>query len=352
MSTPWERFKQAARLEKLDQVPVALIVDSPWLPGYAGIDTRDYYLLPDKWLEINLGLLERFPDAAWIPGFWVEYGMAAEPSAFGAKVRFYPDRPPSVEPVVEDLAFWAAAKPANPHEDGLMPCVLRLYELMDERLHAEGLAIRMVAARGPMTVASWLVGVTPLLMGLVTAPDQVSSFLDTLTTTIIRWLHAQLDTLREPEGILLLDDVVGMVSKRHYEKLIHPHLHRIFTEFDGLIRIYHNDTPCLHLAGSLAQAEFDVFNFSHEIEIAEVKARMGHRVALMGNVPPLDIGVRGTPAATARSAHDCLTSCSRAPGGLSGMILSFGGGVSPGALPENIDALLQAARDWTPGSDT
>ena len=114
MSTPWERFKQAARLEKPDQVPVALIVDSPWLPGYAGIDTRDYYLLPEKWLEINLGLLERFPEAVWIPGFWVEYGMAAEPSAFGVKLHFHADRPPSVEPVVADLAFWAAVNLANP----------------------------------------------------------------------------------------------------------------------------------------------------------------------------------------------------------------------------------------------
>jgi len=201
-----------------------------------------------------------------------------------------------------------------------------------------------------MTVASWLVGVTPLLMGLVTTPDLVSSFLDTVTTTIIRWLHAQLDTLREPEGILVLDDVVGMVSKRHYEAMIHPHLHRIFSEFDGLIRIYHNDTPCLHLAGSLAQAEFDVFNFSHEMEIAEVKARMGHRVALMGNVPPLDVGVRGTPSATTRWAQDCLTKFSQSEGGLSGMILSFGGGVSPGTPAENIDALLQAARDWKPES--
>ncbi|MBN1135927.1 MAG: uroporphyrinogen decarboxylase, partial [Anaerolineae bacterium] len=335
MSTPWERFKQAARLEKPDQVPVALIVDSPWLPGYAGIDTRDYYLLSEKWLEVNHGLLDRFPGAVWIPGFWVEYGMAAEPSAFGAKVRFHTDRPPSIEPVVDDLAFWAAAKPANPYEDGLMPLVLRLYELMDGRLCSEGLAIHMVAARGPMTVASWLVGVTPLLMGLVTTPDLVSSLLDTVTTTIIRWLHAQLDTLREPEGILVLDDVVGMVSKRHYEAMIHPHLRRIFAEFDGLIRIYHNDTPCLHLAGSLAQAEFDVFNFSHEMEIAEVKARMGHRVALMGNVPPLDIGVRGTPADTAHWAQECLAKYSQAPGGMAGMILSFGGGVSPGALPEN-----------------
>ena len=78
-------------------------------------------------------------------------------------------------------------------------------------------------------------------------------------------------------------------------RIIHPHLRRIFDEFDGLIRVYHNDTPCPHLLDSLAEANFDVFNFSHETDIAEAKAKMGHRVALMGNVPPLDVGVRGTP---------------------------------------------------------
>ena len=340
MDTPWERFKQAARLGAPDPVPVALIVDSPWLPGYAGIDTRDYFLFPDKWLEINVGLLERFPDAVWIPGFWVEYGMAAEPSAFGVKVRFHPDRPPSIEPLVTDLGFWAGVKPPDPQEDGLMPLVLRLYEVIDERLHAEGLGIRMVCARGPMTVASWLAGVTPLMMGLVSDAGTVSRILDTVTTTIIRWLHAQLEALRQPEGIVLLDDIVGMVSRRHYEALIHPHLRRIFDEFDGLVRVYHNDTPCPHLLESLAEANFDVFNFSHETDIGEVKARMGHRVALMGNVPPLDVGMHGTPADVARWARECLDK--GAPGG--GMILSFGGGVSPGTPPENIDALLEAAR--------
>jgi len=343
MGTPWERFKQAARLGEPDQVPVGLIVDSPWLPGYAGMDTRDYFLFPDKWLEINLGLLERFPEAVWIPGFWVEYGMAAEPSAFGVKVRFHPDRPPSIEPLVTDLTFWADVKPANPQQDGLMPLVLRLYEVMDERLHAEGLGIKMVCARGPMTVASWLAGVTPLMMGLVTSPAEVSRVLDTVTTTLVRWLHAQLDTLRQPEGVMLLDDIVGLVSKRHYEEFVHPHLRRIFDEFDGLIRVYHNDTPCPHLLESLAEANFDVFNFSHEVDIGQVKAKMGHRVALMGNVPPLDVGVRGTPADVARWARDCLEK--GAPGG--GMILSFGGGVSPGTPAENIDALLEAAREWS-----
>ena len=342
MPTPWELFKQAAQLGEPERVPVGLIVDSPWLPGYAGIDTRDYFLFPKKWLEINLGLRERFPDAVWLPGFWVEYGMAAEPSAFGVKLHFYPHSPPSIEPLVTDLASWAGVKPADPHQDGLMPLVLRLYEVMDERLRAEGLGIRMVCARGPVTMASWLVGVTELMMGFASNPGQVSQILDAMTTTIIRWLHAQLDTLREPEGIMLLDDLVGMVSPRCYEELIHPHLRRIFDEFEGLIRVYHNDTPCPHLLESLAEANFDVLNFSHEMDIGAVKARMGHRVALMGNVPPLDVGVRGTPDDVARWARECLDK--GAPGG--GMILSFGGGVSPGTPAENVDALLEAAREY------
>jgi uroporphyrinogen decarboxylase len=342
MSTSWERFKQAAQLDEPDQVPVGLIVDSPWLPGYAGIDTRDYFLFPEKWLEINSGLLERFPDAVWIPGFWVEYGMAAEPSAFGAKVRFHPDRPPSIEPLVADLAFWTEVKPVDPQEDGLMPLVLRLYQVMDERLGAEGLNIKMVCARGPMTVASWLVGMTPLMTAVVRNPTAVSQMLDTITTSIIRWLDAQLDALSQPEGIMLLDDIVGMVSKRHYETLIHPCLQRIFDQFDGLVRVFHNDTPCPHLLESLVEANFDVFNFSHEMDLGEVKAIVGHRVALMGNVPPLALGVRGTPREVRRWARECLDK--GAAGG--GMILSFGGGVSPGTLAENIDAMLEAARQW------
>ncbi len=338
----WDRFVKAARLEQTDRVPVALIVDSPWLPGYAGIDTRDYFLFPEKWLDINLGLLARFPDAAWVPGFWVEFGMAAEPSAFGCRMRFYPDRPPSIEPLVPDLAFWERISPVNPAEDGLMPLALRLYHQLDQRLAAEGLGIHMVAARGPLTTASWLTGIGPLMEGLVAQPEQAGRVLETVTTSLISWLEAQLSTLRQPQGILLLDDLVGMVSRRTYEKMVAPHLQHIFNYFSGLVRVYHNDTPCPHLLEPLSQAGFDVFNFSHQTDIALVKQKLGGKVALMGNVAPLDLGVRGTPDQVYAAALECLDKAT--PGG--GLILSFGGGVSPGTLPENIDAMLRAARDW------
>jgi uroporphyrinogen decarboxylase len=338
----WDRFLKAARLEQTERAPAALIVDSPWLPGYAGIDTRDYYLHPEKWLEINLGLLERFPDAAWVPGFWVEFGMAAEPSAFGCRMHFYADRTPSIEPLVPDLAFWEQVEPINPAEDGLMPLILRLYHQMDQRLQAEGLGIHMVAARGPLTTASWLMGISPLMEGLIAQPEPTSRVLETVTTSLISWLEAQLSTLRQPEGILLLDDLVGMVSRRTYEKMVAPHLKRIFDYFSGLVRVYHNDTPCPHLLDPFAQAGFDVYNFSHETDIALVKQKLAGKAALMGNVAPLGLGVRGTPEQVYTAALDCLNKA--APGG--GLILSFGGGVSPGTPPENIDALLQAARDW------
>ena len=344
MTTPWNRFKQAARLEEPDQVPVALIVDSPWLPGYTGINTLDYFLFPDKWLQINLDLLTRFPEAVWIPGFWVEYGMATLPSAFGVRIHFHPNYPPSIEPVMTDITHWAEAPLPNVQEDGFMPLVLRLYEHMEARLQAEGMGLKMVAARGPLVNAGWIMGVSDLMMGIMAHPKETHRVLDKITTTIIRWLHAQLGKVTNPEGIMLLDDVVGMISPTHYEEFAAPYLRRIFDEFEGLIRIYHNDTPCPHLYSQLAEANFDVFNFSHTADIAETKAKMGHRVALMGNVAPLDLGARGTPEEVEQAALACLDKA--APGG--GMILSFGGGVSPDTPAENIDALLRAARNWRP----
>jgi uroporphyrinogen-III decarboxylase len=332
--TPWQRFTTVARGGQADHIPVALIVDSPWLPGYAGIDTLDYFLQPDEWLRINLGLQDRFPDVAWIPGWWVEYGMAAEPSAFGARVVWHHDQPPSVEPVKGGLAALADVEPPDPQRHGLMPLVLQRYADAERRLLPEGMNVKMVTARGPLAIASWLLGVTELMIALKTRPEAISRLLDTLTTTVITWLRAQLDVLRAPEGILVLDDIVGMLSPKLFEQFARPNLTRIFRSFTGFVRVYHNDTPCPHLIEPMATLGFDVFNFSHIIDIATVQTRMPG-VALMGNVPPLDVMARGTPEQVQAWARGCI----RKTGGR-GLILSAGGGVSPGTPPEAIDALV------------
>ena len=62
----------------------------------------------------------------------------------------------------------------------------------------------------------------------------------------------------------------------------------------------------------------------------------------MGNVPPLEVGVRESPEVVAHWAKSCLDKA--APGG--GLILSVGGGVSPDMPAENIDAMLETAQTW------
>lgn len=331
--TPWERFAAVARGGAADKIPIALIVDSPWLPGYVGIDTLDYFLRDDVWLKINCDLLERFPEVAWIPGFWVEYGMAAEPSAFGARVLWHHDRPPSIEAVRGGLAALADVEPADPSEHGLMPLVLRRYQLLEQ----QGFHTKMVAARGPFAVANWVLGATDLMLSLSTDPEAIMRFLESVTTTIISFLRAQLDAVRGPQGILVLDDLVGMISPQMFEQFARPHFARIFSEFDGLIRVFHNDTPCPHLLKPFSTLGFEVFNFSHITDIATVQAAMPN-IALMGNVPPLKLMAEGTAEQVEQFARECIRKTQGR-----GLILSAGGGVSPGTPAAAIDALVRAS---------
>ena len=68
------------------QAQALRIVDSPWIPGFLGISTLDYLTMPEVFLEANLAVEREFPDVIFLPGFWVEMGMGAEPSGFGCKV--------------------------------------------------------------------------------------------------------------------------------------------------------------------------------------------------------------------------------------------------------------------------
>jgi uroporphyrinogen decarboxylase len=104
--------------------------------------------------------------------------------------------------------------------------------------------------------------------------------------------------------------------------------------------VYHNDGNIRPFLADLPETGFDVLNWSHKMPVDEARAKIGARMRLMGNVAPLDLGVRGTPDQVRAAASNILT---KANGG-EGVILSFGGGVSPGTPAENIEALAAATQ--------
>jgi len=345
----WEQFKRVALYSRRDSIEgpsegrnvlTALIVDSPWIPNFMGISHLDYFTLPEQWMRANLYIENHFPDIVFLPGFWVEYGMATEPSAFGCKITWWKDSPPSINPTIYDISEVSRLKVPTPTEDGLMPLVLNLYRYIEKALKGQGSHIKMVAARGPLAIASHLRGVTELLLDLKLFPRETKELLEITTETVIRWLKSQMDCLSEVEGIMVLDDIVGFLSPSDYIEFAHPYLKRIFSSFNQMVRVYHNDSKISHILEGLSETGFHVLNFSHLLDIGEVWERIGDRICLMGNIPPLEVLTQGTPEEVKSVAAQCLH---KTKGG-QGLILSAGGGASPGMPGKNLEALVEVSK--------
>ena len=337
----WQCFKRAAKRAPNATTPVALIVDSPWIPGYIGVSHLDYYLDPELWFQANLRIIREFSDIILLPSWWVEYGMAIEPSAFGSRIHFWKDQPPALSPMLRRLEDVDTMPAVNPLTDGLMPLALHLYRRHRPRILDAGYTIPMVAARGPLCLAAFLRGVSEFMVDTVENPEAVHKLLALTTRTVIDWLQAQAEAIGDTvEGILVLDDIVGFLSANAYREFAHPHLKQICDAFPAeWVKVYHNDANTRPFLAELPDTGFDVLNWSHKIDVSQAREKTKGRLCLMGNVPPLEIGVRGTPEMVREAAREILAKNHGA-----GLILSVGGGVSPGMPKENILALAEAGR--------
>ncbi len=160
---------------------------------------------------------------------------------------------------------------------------------------------------------------------------------------IIDWLKAQQKVMGDTvESIFILDDIVGFVNEEHYLEFAHPYLKRICDAFPkDWVKLYHNDAEVDACLDHLPDTGFNVLNWGKQRHITEVKRRVGDRMCLMGNVNPLEVGVRGTPEEVKDETLEVLEGS-----GGEGIILSVGGGTSPGMPRENILAMLEALEEF------
>jgi len=339
----WEIFKKAARLEKLDKIPMALIIDSPWIPGYLGIKHMDYYLDPELWFQSNLEIHKEYPDIIFVPSWWMEYGMAAEPSALGTKIKFWQDNTPSEYHTlyhIEDIDSFPEYEVLN---DAFMAMTLHRIKMIKQRIFDNGYILPLVTSRGPLCTAGFVRSTTDFMIDLVEKPEWAHKLINLCTNLIIDWLKAQAEIMGNTvEGIFILDDIVGFINEEHYLEFAHPYLKKICDAFPkDWVKIYHNDADINACLEHLPDCGFQVLNWGKQTDIEDVKRRVGNRMCLMGNVNPLEIGVRGTPD----EVFDATIEVLEKSGG-EGIILSVGGGTSPGMPRENILAMQKALNEF------
>jgi uroporphyrinogen decarboxylase len=336
----WNKLVDIINGEVVEPLPVGFIIDSPWLPGWAGMSVMDYFSGEQMWFEANLKAVRQFPDIMFLPGFWSEFGMCTEPSAFGVKCIWPENEFPCTSKMITDIQQVQFLRRPDPRTDGLLPFVLNRLKHYQSRIEKEGHAIKFAVSRGPLNVATFLMGSTEFLTAIRTNPDEAHKLLGIVTDFIIDWLKLQAETFPSIDGILVLDDIVGFCGEDDFKEMALPYLLRIFKSLDTAVKFFHNDAAGLVCAPYLSEIGVNLFNFSFRHSLAEMKKLTNNAVTLLGNIPQHDVLTVGTPEVVHNSVKAVLDSVADK----SRIILSCGGGMPPDVSTENIEAFLSAVK--------
>ena len=327
------------RGEVLRPLPVGFIVDCPWLPGWCGMDIADYLTSDARWLEANRKAIETFPDVWFLPGFWSEFGMCTEPSAFGSRCVFPRNEFPFADKIISNVEQIADLKTPDPRTDGLLPFMLSRLRWARPHIEDMGHKIRFSVSRGPLNVASFLMGMTDFLVAIKTDPEPAHKLLRIITDFLKQWHAVQRETFPTIDGILMLDDVVGFMGEKDFVEFGLPYLRELY-DVNVSVKFFHNDAPCAKSIKYYAEAGINLYNPGIQTSLTEMRQLSGNRLTILGNVPPRDVLAQGTPA-DVRAAVKRLLAEANDPARL---ILSCGGGVPPAVTTENLQAFIDAAK--------
>jgi uroporphyrinogen decarboxylase len=322
----------------LPRTPIGFIVDCPWLPNWFGADILDYLTSDELWFEANRKAIETFPEVIFLPGFWSEFGMCTEPSAFGAKCVFPRNEFPFADKVIHDVAQIDDLPEPNPATDGLLPFMLNRLRGARPKIESLGHKIRFSVSRGPLNIATFLMGTTEFLMALKMEPDKAHKLLRIITSFLKQWHALQRQTIPTIDGIFLLDDIVGFVGVEDFREFGLPYFKELYAT-DVAVKFFHNDAKCEKSIGLYPDIGINLYNPGIFNTLEELRQLSGRKLAILGNIPPRDVLAKGSPADVRAAVHKLLADTPDR----SRLILSCAGGMPPGVSTDNVRAFVEAA---------
>ena len=167
--------------------------------------------------------------------------------------------------------------------------------------------------------------------------------LDKLATAMIRYLRAQIQA--GVDAVQLFDSWIGCLNSQDYEQYVLPHSRRIIRELESTaVPKIHFGTGTSDLLESMKQAGGDVFGVDWRIPIDVAWQRLGHDVAIQGNLDPAVL-LADSNFIKSRAA-DILTRAGSTPG----HIFNLGHGMLPATNPQSVIDLVQFVHDatWKP----
>jgi uroporphyrinogen-III decarboxylase len=219
-------------------------------------------------------------------------------------------------------------------------------------LHPAANPVLTSATMGPFTVAAEVAGMVEVSTALIERPEWARELLSVVTDKIIEWMSF-VERFQGMSSLWVADDYAGNLSLRQFRQFVLPCLLRIRQAFPDRHFGFHMCGKVDHLLRCLAdELRIDEFLlFGYQVNKQLVQEVMGGRVVLGGNVNPMNIH-SGTPESVFEESMAALRVFGRGSGGF---ILSDGANIPPDSPVENINAMMQASREfaremWTAAS--
>ncbi len=190
----------------------------------------------------------------------------------------------------------------------------------------------------------YLIGYENLLMAIAADPALVRALVD--LSVELNLAMAKEAAARGARIVYTGDDYAGdkgpLMSPSHFRELFAPGLSRVMSGFKelGLLVIKHTDGNLWPIIDMIVDSGIDCLDPIDPMagmDLGEVKAKYGGRIALKGNVDCSHLMTTGTPAQVADATKEALRK--GAPGG--GYILSSSNSIHSGVNPENYLAMLR-----------
>ncbi len=173
-------------------------------------------------------------------------------------------------------------------------------------------------------------------------PDLLHSILEKNTESVITYLNAQIDA--GAQAVQLFDTWGGALSHHAYQEFSLKYAKRVMAglkrEREGRVvpRIFFTKGGGLWLE-SMAEIGADALGLDWTIQIGDAKKRVGHQVALQGNLDPLTLFA--PPDVIAREAERVLSDFAYDKNA-TGHVFNLGHGISQFTNPAHVEALVHA----------
>jgi len=336
-----ERVRTVLAGELPDRVPVCLH-NFMMATREAGVRMEEYRVNPEAIARTHLQAWEKYGHDCIVVD--TDTTMLAE--ALGARSECAPNEPGRiVAPAIHSLDEVDRLRVINPDSDGRVPALLEAVHLMCKQVGGE-VAIRGNADQAAFGLACLVRGIEEFLMELVEQPDnpRIAQLLE-----ICHQSHLAVHRALAKAGAHLTslgDSLAGpdVTSPRMFERFARPYEARLVHDLnaDGIFVVIHICGDTSKILEMLAEYEPCGFDLDYKTDAVKAKQTAGQRHVLCGNIDPSAILAQGTEAQV-REATRKLISVWK-PGGR--FILNSGCAIPPTTPPENIRAMVAAAKEY------